>query len=73
MSVFAYKFKRRGVKRLPTEESVKIALRTQQVLAYETGVTKTVDPLAGSYYIEYLTEQIIEGVNCSLIDSPFVG
>ena len=51
---------------LPTEESVKIALRTQQVLAYETGVTKTVDPLAGSYYIEYLTEQIIEGVNSYL-------
>ncbi|MDQ2685124.1 MAG: methylmalonyl-CoA mutase family protein, partial [Thermoproteota archaeon] len=48
---------------LPTEESVKIALRTQQVLAYETGVTKTVDPLAGSYYVEYLTEQIVEGVN----------
>ena len=48
---------------LPTEESVKIALRTQQIIAYETGVTKTVDPLAGSYYIEYLTEQIIEGVN----------
>jgi methylmalonyl-CoA mutase, N-terminal domain len=51
---------------LPTEESVKIALRTQQVLAYETGVTKTVDPLAGSYYVEYLTEQIIEGVNSYL-------
>ena len=48
---------------LPTEESVKIALRTQQIIAYETGVTKTVDPLAGSYYIEYLTEQIIERVN----------
>src|SRR6185312_7884023 len=40
---------------LPTEESVKIALRTQQVLAYETGVTKTVDPLAGSYFLERLT------------------
>jgi len=51
---------------LPTEESVKIALRTQQVLAYETGVTKTVDPLAGSYYVEYLTEQIIDGVNSYL-------
>ena len=51
---------------LPTEESVKIALRTQQVLAYETGITKTVDPLAGSYYVEYLTEQIIEGVNSYL-------
>jgi methylmalonyl-CoA mutase, N-terminal domain len=51
---------------LPTEESVKIALRTQQVLAYETGVTKTVDPLAGSYYVEYLTEQIIDGVSSYL-------
>lgn len=47
---------------LPSEESVKIALRTQQVIAYETGVTKTVDPLAGSYYVEYLTEQIVQGV-----------
>ncbi len=45
---------------LPTEESIKIALRTQQILSTETGVTKTVDPLAGSYYIENLTEQIVE-------------
>nr|MBA3978157.1 methylmalonyl-CoA mutase [Nitrosopumilus sp.] len=51
---------------LPTEDSVKIALRTQQIIASETGVTKTVDPLAGSYYIEYLTEQIIEKVNLYL-------
>ena len=51
---------------LPTEESVKIALRTQQIIATETGVTKTVDPLAGSYYIEYLTEQIVNGVNTYL-------
>ena len=51
---------------LPTEESVKIALRTQQVLAYETVVKKKVDPLAGSYYVEYLTEQIIDGVNSYL-------
>jgi methylmalonyl-CoA mutase N-terminal domain/subunit len=43
---------------LPTEDSVRIALRTQQVLAYETGVTETVDPLAGSYYIEFLTDDI---------------
>jgi len=43
---------------LPTEESVTIALRTQQVLAYETGVGDTIDPLAGSYYIESLTNQI---------------
>ena len=51
---------------LPTEESVKIALGTQQIIATETGVTKTVDPLAGSYYIEYLTEQIVNGVNTYL-------
>lgn len=43
---------------LPTEESVKIALRTQQIVAYESGVTNTIDPLAGSYYIEELTDQI---------------
>ncbi|MBI1937849.1 MAG: methylmalonyl-CoA mutase family protein [Ignavibacteriales bacterium] len=43
---------------LPTEESVKIALRTQQIVAYESGVTNTIDPLAGSYYIESLTDQI---------------
>src|SRR5215208_4147462 len=48
---------------LPTEESVKIALRTQQMLATETGVTKTVDPLGGSYYIEYLTAKIEEEVD----------
>ena len=48
---------------LPTEESVKIALRTQQIIATETGVSKTVDPMAGSYYIEYLTAKIEEGVN----------
>jgi methylmalonyl-CoA mutase N-terminal domain/subunit len=43
---------------LPTEESARIALRTQQIIAYESGVTDTVDPLAGSYYVEYLTDQI---------------
>lgn len=43
---------------LPTQESVTIALRTQQILAYETGVADTVDPLAGSYLIENLTEEI---------------
>src|SRR5215211_5553765 len=48
---------------LPTEESVKIALRTQQVIGAETGTTKTVDPLGGSYYIEYLTAKIEEEVN----------
>ena len=46
---------------LPTEEAVKIALRTQQIIAYENGVTKTVDPLGGGYYLEYLTNRIEEG------------
>jgi methylmalonyl-CoA mutase, N-terminal domain len=43
---------------LPTEEAVQIALRTQQIIAYETGVTETVDPLAGSYYVEHMTDRI---------------
>ena len=45
---------------LPTEESVQIALRTQQVIGHELGVTDTVDPLAGSYYVESLTRDICE-------------
>ena len=43
---------------LPTEDSAKLALRTQQVLAYETGLVDVVDPLAGSYYVESLTQSI---------------
>jgi methylmalonyl-CoA mutase N-terminal domain/subunit len=43
---------------LPTEESVRLALRTQQILAYEAGVTETPDPLAGSYFVETLTNQL---------------
>ncbi len=43
---------------LPTEDSVRIALRTQQILAYEAGIAETVDPLAGSYYVETRTNQI---------------
>ena len=43
---------------LPSEEAVQIALRTQQLIAYETGVADTVDPLAGSYYVETLTSEI---------------
>lgn len=45
---------------LPTEFSAKIALRTQQILAYESGIADTVDPLGGSYYIEWLTDRIEE-------------
>ncbi len=43
---------------LPSQEAVTIALRTQQLIAHETGVTETVDPLAGSYYVEHLTDEI---------------
>jgi len=43
---------------LPTEKAVRIALRTQQILAYETGIPNTMDPLAGSYYLESLTNQL---------------
>ena len=46
---------------LPTDKSVRIALRTQQIVAYESGVTNIVDPLAGSYAVEALTKQIEEG------------
>jgi methylmalonyl-CoA mutase N-terminal domain/subunit len=43
---------------LPTEEAVQVALRTQQVLAYETGAPNVLDPLGGSYYVESLTDQL---------------
>lgn len=46
---------------LPTEDSVRIALRSQQILAYESGVAETPDPLAGSYYVESLTDSIEAG------------
>ena len=45
---------------LPTEQAVMVALRTQQIIAHETGVIDSVDPLAGSYYVEYLTDEIEE-------------
>jgi methylmalonyl-CoA mutase N-terminal domain/subunit len=45
---------------LPSEHAATLALRTQQVLAYETGVTNTVDPLGGSYFVETLTRQMVE-------------
>jgi methylmalonyl-CoA mutase, N-terminal domain len=47
---------------LPSQKSVRIALRTQQVIAHESGVTETVDPLAGSYYIEKMTKEIEDAV-----------
>jgi methylmalonyl-CoA mutase N-terminal domain/subunit len=45
---------------LPSDEAVLVALRTQQIIAYESGVVDSVDPLAGSYYVEYLTNEIEE-------------
>ncbi|HKT21330.1 MAG TPA: methylmalonyl-CoA mutase family protein, partial [Nitrososphaerales archaeon] len=45
---------------LPTEQAVEVALRTQQVIAEETGVPSVIDPLGGSYYVEWLTEQLEE-------------
>ena len=52
---------------LPTEESVQLSLRTQQILAHESGITETVDPLAGSYYIENLTNRL-EAASLAYID-----
>ena len=46
---------------LPTEKAVRIALRTQQIIAHESGVTNTIDPLGGSYFVESLTREIEEG------------
>ncbi len=46
---------------LPTEEAARLALRTQQIIAHETGVTNTADPFGGSYYIEKLTDEIERG------------
>ncbi|HUR69509.1 MAG TPA: methylmalonyl-CoA mutase family protein [Candidatus Thermoplasmatota archaeon] len=48
---------------LPTEKAVRIALRTQQILAYESGVANTIDPLGGSYYVETLTNEMEEAAN----------
>ena len=48
---------------LPTEEAVTIALRTQQIIAHESGVDRVVDPLAGSYYVEYLTDETEKRAN----------
>src|SRR5690625_6027910 len=47
---------------LPTEEAVRLALRTQQIIAEESGVVNTVDPLGGSYFVEALTDEMEQGV-----------
>ena len=51
---------------LPTEEAATLALRTQQVIAYESGAASTADPLAGSYYVEHLTSELEERANALL-------
>jgi methylmalonyl-CoA mutase N-terminal domain/subunit len=46
---------------LPSEDAVRIALRTQQILAHESGVAKAIDPFGGSYYVEWLTDRMVDG------------
>ena len=58
---------------LPTERAAQIALRTQQVLAYETGVPNTIDPLAGSYYLEALTDQMEAGAEAIFAEVDRLG
>ena len=58
---------------LPTEEAARLALRTQQILAYESGVTETPDPLAGSYYVETLTNRLEAAANDYLAEIEALG
>ena len=58
---------------LPTEESARIALRTQQIIAHESGVADTVDPLGGSYYVESLTDQIEQEIYAYLERIEVIG
>jgi methylmalonyl-CoA mutase N-terminal domain/subunit len=58
---------------LPTAESTTLALRTQQILAYETGVARVVDPLGGSYYVEALTDAMEEAILATIDEIDEVG
>jgi methylmalonyl-CoA mutase N-terminal domain/subunit len=58
---------------LPTAESAPLALRTQQILGYESGLAKTIDPLAGSYYVEALTDQIEAGARALIEEVDALG
>ncbi|HVB30140.1 MAG TPA: methylmalonyl-CoA mutase family protein [Gemmatimonadaceae bacterium] len=58
---------------LPTEEAVQVALRTQQILAYETGVPNVLDPLGGSYYVEALTDQMEREAEALFIEIDAMG
>ncbi|GAB3791530.1 acyl-CoA mutase large subunit family protein [Virgibacillus kimchii] len=58
---------------LPTEESARIALRTQQIIAHESGAADTIDPLGGSYYVEQLTDQMEKDINAYLEQIKEIG
>ena len=58
---------------LPTEQAARIALRTQQIVAYESGVPYSIDPLSGSYYIESLTNEIESRANAYLLKIDALG
>jgi methylmalonyl-CoA mutase, N-terminal domain len=58
---------------IPTEEAVTLSLRTQQIIALESGVARTVDPLAGSYYVEWLTDEIESRATALLADIDLLG
>lgn len=58
---------------LPTEASSRIALRTQQIIAYETGITKTIDPLAGSYFVENLTTRLEQAITEKITEVEKLG
>jgi methylmalonyl-CoA mutase, N-terminal domain len=58
---------------LPTEQAVEVALRTQQIIAYETGVPNVIDPLGGSYYLESLTEQLEQDAEALFEEIDAVG
>jgi methylmalonyl-CoA mutase N-terminal domain/subunit len=58
---------------LPTEQSATLALRTQQVIGFESGIAKTVDPLAGSYYVEALTDEIERGARALIEEVDALG
>ncbi len=58
---------------LPTAQSATVALRTQQIIGYESGVTDVVDPMAGSYYVETLTNELIERARESIAEVDAMG
>ncbi|HEY4438853.1 MAG TPA: methylmalonyl-CoA mutase family protein, partial [Candidatus Elarobacter sp.] len=58
---------------LPTAESARVALRTQQIIAYESGVTDVVDPLAGSYYVESLTDELVTRARALIAEVDAMG